>query len=82
MIKVMISILVLASPLQAQDISSQIQTANQHFDAGNFQQAADDYLALLDGGHINGHIFYNLGVAYYHMQRLGEAMAAFLAADW
>lgn len=80
MIKVIIGILMLALPLQAQDISSQIQTANQQFDAGNFQQAADAYLAVLDEGHINGHIFYNLGVAYYHMQRLGEAMAAFLAA--
>ena len=78
MIKIML--LLLALPLQAKDISTQIHTANRAFDAGEFQQAVDSYLAVIDTGHLNGHVFYNLGVAYYHMQRLGESMAAFLAA--
>ena len=78
MIKILL--LLLALPLQAQDIGRQIQTANRDFDAGKFQQAVDGYLAVIDTGHINGHVFYNLGVAYYQLQRLGESMAAFLAA--
>ncbi|MDE3269191.1 MAG: hypothetical protein OYH77_02790 [Pseudomonadota bacterium] len=85
--KVIIILSLFSLPLQTQatqitreDIGNRVQTANSYFDAGDYQQAVDTYLALIDGGHINGHLFYNLGVAYYHMQRLGEAMAAFLAA--
>jgi len=55
-------------------------SANQAFDAGDLVKATHDYEQLLGQGIVNGHLFYNLGVAYFRAGRLGDSVAAFLGA--
>jgi tetratricopeptide (TPR) repeat protein len=49
-------------------------------DKGRDEEAIGLYQQVIDGGHVNGHLFYNLGISYYKVAKIGEAMAAFLAA--
>lgn len=49
-------------------------------DQGRDEEAISLYQRVIQGGHINGHLFYNLGISYYRASQIGEAMAAFLAA--
>lgn len=72
------SSLVLA-PLVAsgQDFAQKAATA---FDQGQYDEAAKIYAAAAAQGTVNGHLYYNLGIAAYRQSQVGEAMAAFLAA--
>ena len=54
--------------------------ANAALDAGDFGNATADYESLIKGGLVNGHVFFNLGIAYARQGKVGDAMAAFLAA--
>ena len=47
---------------------------------GEFANAVSHYREGLKNGAINGHVFYNLGIAAYRQGHLGEAVAGFLAA--
>jgi tetratricopeptide (TPR) repeat protein len=49
-------------------------TANQAYQEGRFQDAVDNYEALLASGYRNGHIFYNTGNAYFRLGQLGRAI--------
>jgi tetratricopeptide (TPR) repeat protein len=51
--------------------------ANQAYKNDQFQQAADDYIRLIENGHENGHIYYNLGNTYFRLGNLGKAILAF-----
>lgn len=48
--------------------------ANQAYKEGLFQEAIHGYEHLIRSGHENGHIFYNLGNAYFRMSQLGRAI--------
>jgi len=48
--------------------------ANQTFKQGHYQEAIDGYEQLVKGGHENGHIYYNLGNAYFRLNRIGQAI--------
>ncbi len=48
--------------------------ANQAFQENRFAEAAAGYQALVEGGHRNGHLFYNLGNAYLRRGDLGRAI--------
>ena len=48
--------------------------ANQAYKEGRFQDAAEGYLRLIEGGHENGHLDYNLGNAYFRLNDLGRAI--------
>jgi hypothetical protein len=50
------------------------------FDQGRFDEAEKIYVDAASQGTVNGHLFYNLGIAAYRQSKLGEAMAGFLAA--
>ena len=65
---------------QVLPLEERIAAANSAFDAGDYKQALHHYRALLHDGHINGHVFYNMGIANYRLQQRGQAMSAFLAA--
>ena len=54
--------------------------AEESFDKGDFSGAVNHYEELIKSGIINGHLYYNLGIAYYRLGRTGDAVAAFLAA--
>jgi hypothetical protein len=49
-------------------------------DKGDDPRAIELYEKVIKDGLVNGHLFYNLGISYFKAQKIGEAMAAFLAA--
>lgn len=49
-------------------------TANKAYQEGRFQDAVNNYEALLASGYRNGHIFYNTGNAYFRLGQLGRAI--------
>lgn len=48
--------------------------ANQAFKEGHYQDAIDGYEQLVQTGHKNGHIYYNLGNGYFRLNKLGQAI--------
>ena len=48
--------------------------ANRAYKNDQFQEAVDGYLKLIETGIENGHIYYNLGNAYYRLGDLGRAI--------
>lgn len=48
--------------------------ANQAYKEGRFQEAVDGYSSLLGSGEESGHLYYNLGNAYFRLDRLGPAI--------
>lgn len=75
-----VSLALLSNTAQGIDVAEKTQAAAAAFDAGEYRQALDLYQEVVDSGHVNGHIYYNMGIAWYRMQHKGEAMAAFLTA--
>ena len=73
-------LLLLPFTATASDLATQVKAANSAFDLGDYTEALVGYQEIVDAGHINGHIYYNMGVIFHRLQRTGEAMAAFLAA--
>ncbi|MBN1159335.1 MAG: tetratricopeptide repeat protein [Bacteroidales bacterium] len=53
---------------------SLISEANQHYIGLQFDQAAALYRSVLDSGYESAELYYNLGNAYYKMNRLAEAI--------
>lgn len=51
--------------------------ANQAYDDGEYGRAIALYRELLDRGHRDGHLYYNLGNAYLRDGQLGRAVAAY-----
>ena len=54
--------------------------AEEAFDKGDYAAAINNYEQLVKAGVVNGHLYYNLGMAYYRSGQRGESVAAFLAA--
>ena len=48
--------------------------ANEAFKEGHYQDAIDGYEQLIQKGHENGHIYYNLGNGYFRLNQLGKAI--------
>ncbi|MFC1814655.1 tetratricopeptide repeat protein [Thermodesulfobacteriota bacterium] len=48
--------------------------SNQAYREGRYQDAIDGYHQLVKSGHKNGHLYYNLGNAYFRLNRLGRAI--------
>jgi tetratricopeptide (TPR) repeat protein len=51
--------------------------ANQSYKEGRFQDAVEGYRRLLENGHENGHVYYNLGNAYLRLNDLGRAILSY-----
>jgi tetratricopeptide (TPR) repeat protein len=51
--------------------------ANRAYKNDQFQEAVDGYLKLIENGIENGHLYYNLGNAYYRLGDLGKAILFF-----
>ena len=58
----------------------QLELATQAYDKGDFYQSVKIYEELIATGLENGHLYYNLGNAYFRLEEPGKAMAAYLAA--
>ena len=74
----------LCIPISAYATTTSVRVANAAaaLSAGDYRAALHEYEALIASGHRNGHVFYNMGIAYYRLQKTGEAMAAFLTARY
>ena len=48
--------------------------ANEAYKEGRFQKAVDGYTRLIQSGHESGHLFYNLGNAYFRLNEPGWAI--------
>jgi tetratricopeptide (TPR) repeat protein len=51
--------------------------ANSAYEAGDYPRAIELYRALVERGHDNGHLHYNLGNAYLRNGELGRAVASY-----
>lgn len=70
----------MGSTAQGRALAEKIHAAEAAFDAGAYRQALDLYQEIVASGHVNGHVYYNMGIAWYRLHNKGEAMAALLAA--
>ncbi|MBN2481640.1 MAG: tetratricopeptide repeat protein [Bacteroidales bacterium] len=70
------AILILARPamINASPVDSLISKANQHYINLEFDQAAAIYRSVVDAGYESGELYYNLGNAYYKLNRLSGAI--------
>jgi hypothetical protein len=59
---------------QMTDATRLLDEGNQHFREGDFDQARFSYEGALDLGLESGAAYYNLGNAYFRLDRLGKAM--------
>jgi tetratricopeptide (TPR) repeat protein len=48
--------------------------ANRAYKEDRYQQAIDGYFELIGKGYLNGHLYYNLGNAYFRSGQLGRAI--------
>jgi len=48
--------------------------ANQAYNEGHFQEAVNGYRRLIESGHDNAELFYNLANAYFRLDQLGQAI--------
>ena len=72
----LIALLFFLSEAQA-DIESAtalFKKGNESYDAGNFDQAIEEYQKIVDLGIKNSKVFYNLGNAYFRKSQLGKAI--------
>lgn len=74
------SLLLGSSSLAAQDSVSLFVSANQAFMDQDFLKAEAQYEELLEAGHQNGHLYYNLGNTHYRLGNLGKAIGNYLKA--
>ena len=51
--------------------------ANQAYKNDQFQQASGGYIRLIENGHENGHLYYNLGNTYFRLGDIGRAILYF-----
>ena len=51
--------------------------ANRAYKNNQFQEAVEGYLELIENGYENGHLYYNLGNAYFRLGDLGRAILYF-----
>lgn len=64
----------------AQEPDGIFQSANDHFERGEFEEASQQYLNLVHGGFISSDLYYNLGTTLYRLEKPGEAMLWFRRA--
>lgn len=65
---------------RGEDILSQIALANDHYAKNQYQEAAEIYQKLVDGGHKNGYLFFNLGNTYLRLGKPGPSILNYIRA--
>ena len=65
---------------QAQEQVVRLVEANRAFEQQDFAHAVRLYESLLQEGYKNGHLYYNLGNAYFRRNDLGQAIGNYLKA--
>ena len=58
----------------ASEMNAQFDQANQAYRSGNYQKCAQIYQSILSQGYENAELYYNLGNAYYKMNKVPAAI--------
>jgi tetratricopeptide (TPR) repeat protein len=72
-LSIVVSACLLAGAVSAADEGT-IAKANQAYAEARFQEAAEGYESLVQAGHWNAALFYDLGNAYYRLGSFGKAI--------
>lgn len=62
-------------------MNGKISQANQLYNQNHFQEAAELYEQAIAGGMENGHLYYNLGNAYFRVGNLPKAILYYVKAQ-
>jgi tetratricopeptide (TPR) repeat protein len=65
---------------RGEDVLSRIALANDYYAKNQYQEAAEIYQKLVDRGHKNGYLFYNLGNAYLRLGNFGPSILNYIHA--
>lgn len=65
----------------ALNVEMQIKRGNKSYAAAEYKQAVKYYLLAIGEGASNGHVYYNLGNAYYRLGKIGRAISAYRRAQ-
>jgi tetratricopeptide (TPR) repeat protein len=57
--------------------SSNFTEGNDHYEAGEYEDAIDKYSSVISEGYHSAELYYNLGNAYYRNGKLGKAIWAY-----
>jgi tetratricopeptide (TPR) repeat protein len=71
---------VVAAP-KVSDFASQFDQANRFYEQGRYTNAIGAYKALIQSGHSNSAVYFNLGNAWYKSNQRGRAIAAYRLAE-
>ena len=55
--------------------------ANRAYKEDRYPEAIDGYLELIGQGYVNGHLYYNLGNAYFRAGQIGRAILNYKRAE-
>ncbi len=62
-------------------VTTRVSQANQLYNQNQFQEAAEIYEQVIAEGMENGHLYYNLGNAYFRMGKLAKAILNYVKAQ-
>jgi tetratricopeptide (TPR) repeat protein len=68
--------------LDARTIQELFDRGNALYQAGKYQDAANDYESIIADGYVNDAVYFNLGNAYYRSEKLGRAVLAYERAAY
>jgi tetratricopeptide (TPR) repeat protein len=72
---VFVSLLCAASiDLYAQSAQLLFDEANRLYTSGNYEQSVEKYHEIIHNGYESGALYFNLGNAYYKLERIGESI--------
>jgi hypothetical protein len=63
-----------------EDLHSLLFRANQAYLEDRYEEARDLYEMIVEGGHLNGHVFFNLGNTYIRLGEIGRAILSYRKA--
>ncbi len=85
--KILFIVLLISIPLFARDAQELFRQGNQFYQQGKYEQAIAAYKEILQSGYESGALYFNLGNAYYKLNKIGlarlnyERAARFLKGD-
>ncbi len=71
---------VFPAAVRGEDALSRIALANDHYAKERYLEAAKIYQKLIDDGHKNGYLFYNLGNSYLRLEKFGPSILNYIRA--
>ena len=72
--------MVFPASVRGEDVLARIALANDFYAKAKYQQAADIYQTLIDDGHKNGYLYYNLGNSFLRLGKFGPSILNYIRA--